>query len=57
MILHEQANQGRTIIEKVEAYSPAAGFAIILLTPDDIGGKTGDTPRPRARQNVILELG
>ena len=34
-----------------------AGFAIILLTPDDTGGKVGDTPRPRARQNVILELG
>jgi predicted nucleotide-binding protein len=57
-ILHEQPNAGRTIIEKIEAYSNV-GFAIILLTPDDIGG-TSDKPdvlNPRARQNVILELG
>ena len=32
----------------------------MLLTPDDMGYPTGedsDTARPRARQNVILELG
>lgn len=59
IILHEQPNKGRTIIEKFLAYSDV-GFAIVLLTPDDTGGKTGippDTLRPRARQNVILELG
>jgi predicted nucleotide-binding protein len=56
IILHEQASQGRTIIEKVEAHSEV-GFAIVLLTPDDEGNAKGKTPQPRARQNVILELG
>lgn len=56
VILHEQANQGRTVIEKVEAYGDV-GFAVVLLTPDDEGCVRGGTPVPRARQNVILELG
>lgn len=56
IILHEQANQGRTIIEKFEAHADV-GFAIVLLTPDDVGGPDGREQRPRARQNVILELG
>ena len=33
------------------------GFAIVLLTPDDEGGRQGERQQPRARQNVILELG
>lgn len=33
------------------------GFAVVLLTPDDEGCKKGETPEPRARQNVLLELG
>jgi predicted nucleotide-binding protein len=56
IILSEQANQGRTIIEKIEAHGDV-GFAVVLLTPDDVGGKTVDTLRQRARQNVLLELG
>jgi len=59
VVLREQANQGRTIIEKFEDYSNV-GFSIILLTPDDIGGEKNipfDQLKPRARQNVILELG
>ncbi|MBC2382236.1 nucleotide-binding protein [Pseudomonas sp. WS 5106] len=56
VILHEQANQGRTVIEKVEAHGDV-GFAVVLLTPDDEGCVKGGTPEPRARQNVILELG
>lgn len=56
IVLHEQASEGRTIIEKVEAHSDV-GFAVVLLTPDDVGGKSADTLNPRARQNVILELG
>ncbi|MPQ87262.1 nucleotide-binding protein, partial [Pseudomonas sp. MAFF 730085] len=36
VILHEQANQGRTVIEKVEAHGDV-GFAVVLLTPDDEG--------------------
>ena len=58
IILHEQPNQGQTIIEKFEEHSNV-GFAVVLLTPDDVGGPAdeGNTQRPRARQNVILELG
>jgi predicted nucleotide-binding protein len=56
IILHEQASGGRTVIEKVEAHSNV-GFAAVLLTPDDEGCEKGGTPRPRARQNVVLELG
>ncbi len=57
IILHEQANAGRTIIEKFEGNSDV-GFAIILLTDDDEGkAKTEVDLRSRARQNVVLELG
>lgn len=56
IILHEQANRGRTVIEKVEANSDV-GFAVVLLTPDDVGNAIGKDPEPRARQNVLLELG
>jgi predicted nucleotide-binding protein len=56
IILHEQASQGRTVIEKVEAHGDV-GFAVVLLTPDDEGSVKGGTPAPRARQNVVLELG
>lgn len=56
IILHEQANQGRTVIEKVETHGDV-DFAIVLLTPDDEGSVKGGVPEPRARQNVLLELG
>jgi predicted nucleotide-binding protein len=58
IILHEKATEGRTIIEKLEHYSDV-DFAVILLTPDDIGAdkERPSELKPRARQNVILELG
>ncbi|MGN6163459.1 MAG: TIR domain-containing protein [Flavisolibacter sp.] len=57
IILHEQPNAGKTIIEKFEANSNV-GFAIILLTDDDEGKlKTEIDLKSRARQNVVLELG
>jgi len=59
IILHEQPNAGRTIIEKFLEYADVS-FAIILMTPDDSGGLIGELfekQKPRARQNVILELG
>lgn len=58
IILHEQPNQGRTIIEKFEAHA-AVDYALVLLTPDDVGHPANDPARarPRARQNVVLELG
>jgi hypothetical protein len=56
IILHEQANEGRTVIEKIEKHGDV-GFAVVLLTPDDEGCEKGGSPKPRARQNVFLELG
>ena len=58
IILHEQANEGRTIIEKFEVHSDVS-YAVILLTPDDKGGLATDSESQqlRARQNVVLELG
>lgn len=56
IILHEQANGGRTIIEKIEHHSDV-GMAVVLLTPDDVGSKVGGELEPRVRQNVLLELG
>lgn len=60
IILHEQVDQGRTVIEKFEQESDVS-FAVVLLTPDDVGGLNDPDQSPalqqRARQNVILELG
>jgi len=56
IILHEKVSSGRTLIDKFEHHANV-GFAIILLTPDDIGGAKGESLSSRARQNVILELG
>ncbi len=56
IILHEQPSQGRTLVEKLERHGDV-GYAVMLLTPDDVGGDNQAHVRPRARQNVVLELG
>jgi len=58
VVLSEKPNEGRTIIEKFEHHSDVS-YAIVLLTPDDMAFPADDSTaqRPRARQNVILELG
>lgn len=57
VILHEQANKGMTIIEKIEHYSDV-GFGIVLYTPCDVGNINGSKElNPRARQNVVFEHG
>ena len=55
IILSEQANKGRTIIEKFEDYSDV-GAAIALFTKDD-KCINGDNEKYRARQNVVFEAG
>ena len=58
VILHEQPNKGRTIIDKFEEYADVR-FAVVLLTPDDVGAvkdREADL-LPRARQNVVFEFG
>ena len=59
VILQEQPNEGRTIIEKFEESARTVGFAVILGTPDDVGALADDRDnlRPRMRQNVVFELG
>jgi len=64
VVLHRQADQGLTIIEKFERHSDV-GYAFILLTPDEISylaanknhpeGQRGEEYRPRP--NVIFEFG
>lgn len=60
-ILQNNDGGGNTIIDALELqiYEEAA-FGIILMTPDDYGyakAKGNDATQPRARQNVILEMG
>jgi len=59
VILQEQINRGMSLIEKFEDYAAKAGFAVILMTPDDFGYPVGkeEGKKHRARQNVVLELG
>lgn len=58
IILHEQASESKTIIEKIEAYSDV-GFGVVIYTPCDIGGENTVNPNlgGRARQNVVFEHG
>lgn len=58
IILHEQPSRGLGILEKLESYAASAGFAVALLTPDDLGrAKSEKDDAPRARQNVVFEAG
>lgn len=58
IILSKQVNRGRTIIEKLEAYSDV-NVAIILFTQDDLGVAKEEkgNEKYRARQNVVFEAG
>lgn len=53
IVLNEQPDRGRAIIDKMLDETKYSGYAIALLTPDDIT-EHGDK---RARQNVIFEIG
>ncbi len=60
-IMQNSYGGGNTIIEALEKniYEETA-FGIILMTPDDFGYNKEQTDKdrqPRARQNVILEMG
>ena len=57
IILSEQANRGKTIIEKFEE-NVDVGAAICLFTGDDYGkAKDATSENLRARQNVVFEAG
>lgn len=60
VILHQQPNAGQVLIEKFEATATSAGYSVVLLTADDLGRAkelATDDERPRARQNVVFEMG
>jgi len=58
IILHERPNKGRTLIMKFREEADGVGFAVVLMTPDDLGKSTTAADlNPRARQNVVFELG
>ena len=57
VILSEQPSKGKTIIEKFDECA-AVSYAVALLTADDVGSRRHESAaKPRARQNVIFELG
>lgn len=58
IILHLRPNGGRHLLTKFREELEGAGFAVILMMPEDEGGLAGTVDlRPRARQNVVFELG
>jgi len=66
IILSERPNQGRSILTKFQEEAGGAAYAVILMTPDDLGqlrpgllpvGVAPAAPAPRSRQNVIFEMG
>jgi predicted nucleotide-binding protein len=62
-VLQVSGGGGDTLIEVLEKMigkAAQSAFGIVLLTPDDIGRLQEEKPeeaKPRARQNVILEMG
>lgn len=68
IILHDQPNKGRTLVEKFEQEASDVGYAFVIMTPDDLGidsklyeeiqkGDKKDGFCYRPRQNVVMELG
>lgn len=60
IILHQQPNGGRVLIEKFEDSVSSVGYAVVLLTADDLGRPSALESKdelPRARQNVVFEMG
>jgi predicted nucleotide-binding protein len=58
VVLHEQDDLGKTIIEKFEYYASQSVFGFVLMTPDEQTSVPSSTEAKwRTRQNVIMELG
>lgn len=64
VVLHRQADEGMTVIEKFEKHSDV-GYVFVLLTPDEVAYLASEDGKPdsernkefRARPNVIFEFG
>lgn len=57
IVLHDQPNMGRHLLTKFIQEAELVTFAVVLMTDDDVGSLKRGKLAPRARQNVILELG
>lgn len=61
IVLAEQVNRGQTLIHKFMENVNRVLYAVVLISGDDVGGSAKvmdrSTFKPRARQNVIFELG
>lgn len=57
VVLREQPNCGRTLIEKFEHFSSGVDCVFVLLTPDDVTITRTANESRRSRQNVVFELG
>lgn len=58
IILHHEANEGQTILEKLEKHISSAAYAVVLYTACDQGKANKETElKSRARQNVVFEHG
>lgn len=55
-VLADKPGMGRPLIQKFEETADV-DYAIVIMTPDDVGGLPDASSLPRARQNVIFELG
>jgi predicted nucleotide-binding protein len=56
IILHEEADKGRTIIEKLESVSGLPGYAFVLLTPDDLGAERMPDEKLEYFNNPAMKL-
>lgn len=52
--LAQEANRGRTVLQKLNEEAAKCSYAVIVMTGDD---ELGDGERPRARENVMHEIG
>lgn len=65
IVLEKEGDAGQTVVEKFEREAARCEYAVIICSPDDEGHlrpksrKASDQEemKPRARQNVVLELG
>ena len=60
IILQEQLHEGSaSLLAKLSREGERCGYAIVIYTGDDVGkaADSSDELRPRARENVVLELG
>jgi hypothetical protein len=58
IVLREQPDAGKTIVEKLELWLGNCKCAVVLYTPCDTGKASKDTDfENRARQNVVYEHG